>query len=82
MNRNPELPDFKSQDNTKGLGYKGVRLSKTEKRRFFSMKNLLRNMGPLKDSFVKEGKGKFYLGEKEPVKVAGINVHVFEIFKE
>ena len=39
-------------------------------------------MGPLKDSFVKEGKGKFYLGEKEPVKVAGINVPGFEIFKE
>ena len=39
-------------------------------------------MGQLKDSFVKEGKGKFYLGEKEPVKVAGINVPVFEIFKE
>ena len=39
-------------------------------------------MGSLKDSFVKEGKGKFYLGEKEPVKVAGINVPGFEIFKE
>ena len=36
----------------------------------------------LKDSFVKEGKGKFYLGEKEPVKVVGINVPGFEIFKE
>ena len=39
-------------------------------------------MRPLKDNFVKEGKGKFYLGEKEPVKVAGINVPRFEIFKE
>ena len=39
-------------------------------------------MGPLKDSFVKEEKGKFYLGEKEPVKMAGINVPGFEIFKE
>ena len=39
-------------------------------------------MGPLKDSFVKEGKGKFYLGEEEPVKVAGINIPGFEIFKE
>ena len=39
-------------------------------------------MGLLKDSFVKERKGKFYLGEKEPVQVAGINVLGFEIFKE
>ena len=39
-------------------------------------------MGSLKDSFVKEGKGKFYLGEKEPIKVAEINVPKFEIFKE
>ena len=39
-------------------------------------------MGQLKDSFVKEGKGKFYLGEKEPVQVTGINVLGFEIFKE
>ena len=39
-------------------------------------------MGPLKDSFVNEGKGEFYLGEKEPVQVAGINVPGFEIFKE
>ena len=66
----------------KGLGYKGVGLSKIDRRRFFSRNNLLRNVGPLKDSFVKEGKGKFYLGEKEPVKVAGINVPGFEIFKE
>ena len=73
---NPELPDFKSQGNMKGLGYKGVGLSKIERRRFFSRNNLLRNVGPLKDSFVKE------LGEKEPVKVAGINVHGFVIFKE
>ena len=35
-----------------------------------------------KTAFVEKGKGKFYLGEKEPVKVAGINVHGFEIFKE
>ena len=59
---NPEIPDFKGQGNTKGLGYKGVGLSKIERRRFFSRNNLLRNMGLLKDSFVKEGKGKFYLG--------------------
>ena len=39
-------------------------------------------MGPLKDSFVEKGKGKFYLGKKEPVKVAGINVPGFKIFKE
>ena len=39
-------------------------------------------MGPLKDSFIKEGKGKFYLGEKEPIQVVGINVPEFEIFKE
>ena len=49
---------------------------------FFSRNNLLRNVGPLKDSFVKEGKGKDYLVEKEPVKVAGINIPAFEIFKE
>ena len=79
---NLELLDFKSQGNTKGLGYKGVRLSKIERRRFFSRNNLLRNVGSLKDSFIKEGKGKFYLGEKEPIKVAGINVPGFEIFKE
>ena len=79
---NPELPDFKSQGNMKGLGYKGVGLSKIERRRFFSRNNLLRNVGPLKDSFIKEGKGKFYLDEKEPIKVAGINVPGFEIFKE
>ena len=66
----------------KGLGYKGVGLSKIERRRFFSRNNLLRNMGPLKDSFVKDEKGKFYLGEKQPVKLAGINVPGFEIFKE
>ena len=39
-------------------------------------------MGPLKDSFIKEGKGKFYLGKEEPVKVAVINVPGFKIFKE
>ena len=39
-------------------------------------------MGPLKDSFFKEGNGKLYLGEKEPVKVAGINVPGFKFFKE
>ena len=49
---------------------------------FFNRNNLLRDMGPLKDCFVKKGKGKFYLGEKEPVKMAGINVPRFEIFKE
>ena len=66
----------------KGLGYKGVGLSKIERRRFFSRNNLLRNVGPLKDSFIKEVKGKFYLGEKEPVKVTGINIPGLEIFKE
>ena len=34
------------------------------------------------NNFIKKGKGKFYLGEKEPVKVAGINIPGFEIFKE
>ena len=66
----------------KGLGYKGVGLSKIKRRRFFSRNNLLRNVGPLKDNSVKEGKGKFYLGEKEHVQVVGINVPEFEIFKE
>ena len=39
-------------------------------------------MGPLKDNFIKEGKGKFYLDEKEPLKVVRINIRRFEIFKE
>ena len=79
---NLDLPDFKGQGNTKGLGYKGIGLSKVARRRFFSINNLFRNVRPLKNSFVKEGKGKFYLGEEEPVKVAGVNVPRFEIFKE
>ena len=49
---------------------------------FFSRNNLLRNVRPLKDSFIKKGKDKFYLGEKEPVRVVGINFPGFEIFKE
>ena len=48
----------------KGLGYKGIGLSKIERRMFFSRNNLLRNVGPLKDNFVKEGKGKFYWARK------------------
>ena len=79
---NPELPDFKSQGNMKGLEYKGVGLSKIERRRLFNRNNLLRNMGPLEDSFIKEGKGKFCLGEKELIQVAGINFLGFLIFKE
>ena len=78
-----KLPDFKGQDNLKMLGYTGIRLgSKRARRRFFNSNNLLKNVGPLKDSFVKEGKEKFYLGEKEPVKVARVNILGFEIFKE
>ena len=46
------------------------------------MNNLFRNVRPLKNSFVKEGKGKFYLGEEEPVKVARVSVSKFKIFKE
>ena len=57
-------------------------MSKIARRMFFSRNSLLRNVGPLKDNFIKEGKGKFYLGEKELVKVAGINVPGFEIFKK
>ena len=57
-------------------------MSKIERKRFFSRNNLLRNVGPLKNSFVKEGKGKFYLGEEKHVKVDGINVPRFEIFKK
>ena len=79
---NPKLPDFKGQGNLKGLVFKGVGLSKIARRRFFSRNNLLKNVRPLKDYFVKEGKGKFYLGEKELVKVAGINIPGFEIFKK
>ena len=46
------------------------------------MNNLFRDVRPLKNSFVKEGKGKFYLGEEEPVKVTGVSVLEFEMFKE
>ena len=57
-------------------------MSKMARRRFFSMNNLFKNVRPLKNSFVKKGKGKFYLGEEEPIKVAGVRVLGFEIFKE
>ena len=80
--RSPELPDFKGHGNSKGLGYKGITLSKVAKRKFFSRNNLLKNVGLLKDNFIKEEKRKYYLGEKEPVKVAGVSVPGFEIFKE
>ena len=62
---NPKLPYFKGQGDSRGLGYKKVKFgNKRARRRFFNKNNLLKNMGPLKDNFVKEGKGKFYLGEK------------------
>ena len=65
------------------MGYTGSELgSKGAMKKFFNRNNLLKNVGPLKDNFVKEGKGKLYLGEKEPVKVAGITIPRFEIFKE
>ena len=65
------------------MGYTRVGLySKRARRRFFNKNNLLKNVGPLKDSFVKEGKEKFYMGEKEPIKVARVNIIGFEIFKE
>ena len=58
-----ELLDFKGKVDLKGLGYTGVGLgSKGARRRFFNMNNLLKNVGPLKDSFVKEGKEKFLSG--------------------
>ena len=57
-------------------------MSKVARRRFFSMNNLFRNVRPLKNSFVKERKGKFYLSEEVPVKVAGVSVPGFKIFKE
>ena len=80
---NLELPDFKGQGDSKGLGYTGVGLgSKGARRRFFNRNNLLKNVGPLKDNFVKEGKGNFYLGKKEPIEVVGVNILGFEIFKE
>ena len=80
---NLELPDFKGQSDSKGLGYTRVEFgSKRARRRFFNRNNLLKNVGPLKDSFFKKGNEKFYLGEKEPVKVAGVNIPGFEIFKE
>ena len=41
---NLELSDFKGQGTSKGLGYKGVGLSKVARRRFFSMNNLFRNV--------------------------------------
>ena len=56
-------------------------MSKVARRRLFSI-NIFRNVRPLKNSFVKEENGKFYLGEEEPIKVAGISVSRFEIFKE
>ena len=78
-----ELPDFKTQDDTRGLGYTRSGLgSKGARTRFFNKNNFLKNVGPLKDNFVKEGKGKFYLGEKEPVKVVGVTIPGFKIFKE
>ena len=40
----PKLPDFKGQGNSKGLGYKGVRLSKVARRRFFSTNNIFMNV--------------------------------------
>ena len=55
--RNPELPNFKGQDDIRGLGYTGVGFgSKGARRRFFNRNDLLKNIGLLKDSFVKEGK--------------------------
>ena len=79
----PELLDFKGQNDSKGLGYTGIGMgNKRARKRFFQRNNVLKNVGPLKHNFVKEGKGKFYLREKEPVKVAGVNVLGFEIFKE
>ena len=74
---NPELPYFKGQGNSKGLGYKGVGLSKVARSRFFSMSNLVKNVRPLKNSFIKKGKGKFYLGKEESVKVARVSVPRF-----
>ena len=80
---NPELSNFKGKGDSKGLGYTGVILGrKVARRRFFNRNNLLKNVGPLKDNFVKEGKKKYYMGEKEPVKVAAVNIPRFEIFKE
>ena len=65
------------------MGYTGSGLgSKGARKKFFNRNNLLKNVGPLKDNFIKEGNGKFYLGEKEPIKVAGITISGFEIFKE
>ena len=52
---NLELPYFKGQGDSKGLGYTGVGLgNKAARRRFFSRNNLLKNIGLLKDSFVKK----------------------------
>ena len=52
--RNLELPNFKGQGDSKGLGYTGVGLgSKGSRRRFFNRNNLLKNVRPLKDNFVK-----------------------------
>ena len=65
------------------MGYTGSGLgSKGARKKFFNKDNPLKNVGPLKDNFVKEGKGKFYLGEKEPVEVAGVTIPGFEIFKK
>lgn len=65
------------------MGYTGDGFgSKQARRRFFNRNDLLKNVGPLKDNFVKERKRKLYKGEKEPIQVAGVNIPGFEIFKE
>ena len=51
---NSELPNFKGQGNSKGLGYKGIGLSKVARRRFFSMNNLFRNVRPLRIALLRK----------------------------
>ena len=39
-------------------------------------------MKPIKESFIREGKGIFYLGIDEPINIDIVNAPGFEIFKE
>ena len=55
---NIELTDFKGQDDIRELCCTGIGFgSKRDRRRFFNKNNFLKNMGSLKNSFVKEENG-------------------------
>ena len=59
----PELPDVKTQKGTKGLGYTEIKSNtKKAKKGPKNKEKAPHKVQPLEESFVKEGKGKFYLG--------------------